>query len=130
MAKHCKKIVELPHFDEAAAYNANRKINGLIRTQLVHLHTAENLALKPQHRTGVNINTLLSEGDASRYIAKATALLHAHGSDVDRSSGRKPPKKKAKSARRARPGAKASSAKRSSPKPKAKSARAKARRKK
>ena len=107
MAKRFKKVVELPEFDERTAYNSNRKINGLIRTQLVHLHMAENLAIKPEHRTGININDLLTEADASQYVAAATALLHADGTKIAKparnkkrsSKSTKPKKKKASSAK-------------------------------
>jgi hypothetical protein len=79
MATQFEKIVEVLQFDEAAAYNQDRPISSLIRTQLLHLHTAENLHLPPAMRTGTNINNLLTERDAAEYIAKVTALLHRHG---------------------------------------------------
>lgn len=71
--------VDVPGLDEKAVYNPDLPISSLIRTQLLHLHTAENLALPPKSRTGVNINHLLTERQASEYIQKVTALLHRHG---------------------------------------------------
>lgn len=71
--------IEVPDFDEHAAYDTGRPISGLIRTQLVHLHQAENLTLPPERRTGININDLQTEGEASQYIRKTTALLRRHG---------------------------------------------------
>jgi hypothetical protein len=78
MAKF-EKTVDVPEFDEAAAYNDDRPISSLIRTQLLHLHTAENLHLPREVRANVNINNLHTEREASEYIAKITALLHQHG---------------------------------------------------
>jgi hypothetical protein len=79
MPTKLEKTVDLPKFDEAAAYNHDRPISSLIRTQLLHLHTAENLHLPPEMRTNININNLHTEREASEYIAKVTGLLHQHG---------------------------------------------------
>lgn len=79
MAQQYARTVQLPAFDEKAAYNHDRPISSLIRTQLLHLHTAENLWLPRKVRTGININNLLTERQASEYIQKVTALLHEHG---------------------------------------------------
>jgi hypothetical protein len=78
MAKEYALTVEVPEFDEKAAYNHDRPISGLIRTQLHHLHIAEQ-HLPPKVRTNVNINDLLTERQASAYIARVTALLHQRG---------------------------------------------------
>jgi hypothetical protein len=79
MAQKYARTIEVPKLDEAAAYNHDRPISSLIRTQLLHLHTVENLVLSPKTRTGININNLLTERQASEYIQKVTALLHEHG---------------------------------------------------
>ena len=71
--------IDVPGLDEKAAYDPDLPISSLIRTQLLHLHNVENLALPPKSRTGVNINHLLTERQASEYIQKVTALLHRHG---------------------------------------------------
>jgi hypothetical protein len=110
MAKKYAMTIEVPGFDEKAAYNHDRPISSLIRTQLLHLHAAENLALPPKLRTGININTLHTERQASRYIQRTTALLHKHGKAEARKAaagGKTKPAKKAgkkpgKSAARAR----------------------------
>jgi hypothetical protein len=70
--------IDVPAFDEQAAYNDQRPISGLIRSQLLHLHQVEGLSLPPARRTGVNINDLHTELDASKYIRKVTALVHQH----------------------------------------------------
>lgn len=79
MAKEYALTVDVPKFDEKAAYNHDRPISSLIRTQLLHLHTAEQLVLPPKDRTDININHLHTERQASEYIQKITAKLHAHG---------------------------------------------------
>jgi hypothetical protein len=71
--------VDIIEFDEKDAYNPDRPISSLIRTQLLHLHYAEHLRIPPEERTNININTLHTEGQASEYIQKVTALLHKHG---------------------------------------------------
>ena len=86
MAQEYALTKEVPKFDEDAAYNHDRPISSLIRTQLLHLHTAENLVLPRKARTGININHLLTERQASEYIQKVTSLLHVNG----KSGKRKP----------------------------------------
>ena len=71
--------VDLPEFDKKAAYDHDRPISSLIRTQLLHLHTVENLKLTEKDRTNTNINDLHTELQASKYIQAVTARLHAHG---------------------------------------------------
>jgi hypothetical protein len=71
--------IEVLQFDEKEAYDEDRPISGLIRTQLLHLHQAENLNLPQKYQTGTNINDLLTEGQAGKYIQKVTALLHRNG---------------------------------------------------
>jgi len=112
MAQQFTFTVKRSKFDARAAYNHDRPISGLIRTQLLHLHTAEQ-HLKPEKRTNININNLLTEKQASEYIQKVTALLHEHG----KAAKRKTAGKKTKAAKKA---AKRSSKKTSKSKPVAK----------
>jgi hypothetical protein len=79
MALKDAPTIDVLKFDEEEAYNHDRPISSLVRTQLLHLHTAENLWLPPQERTNLNINDLHTEKQASEYIQKITALLHRHG---------------------------------------------------
>jgi hypothetical protein len=83
--------VDIIEFDEKEAYNPDRPISSLIRTQLLHLHQAENIAIPPKARTNININDLHTERLASEYIQKVTALLHKHGKAATKKS--KPAKK-------------------------------------
>jgi hypothetical protein len=71
--------IDIIEFDENEAYNPDRPISGLIRTQVLHLHHAEHLVIPPKERTNININTLHTERQASEYIQTITALLHKHG---------------------------------------------------
>lgn len=71
--------VNILAFDEKEAYDPKRPISSLIRTQLHHLHLAENLVVPPKARTNININDLHTEHEASEYIQQITALLHKYG---------------------------------------------------
>ena len=85
--------VDIIEFDKKEAYNHNRPISSLIRTQLLHLHHAEHLVIPSKQRTNININTLHTELQASEYIQQVTALLHKYGKKPRKKS--KPAKKKA-----------------------------------
>src|ERR1051326_7376019 len=85
--------VDIIEFDEKEAYDHDRPISSLIRTQLLHLHHAEHLVIPPKERTNININTLHTERQASEYIQLVTALLHKHGRKARKKS--KPARKKA-----------------------------------
>lgn len=97
MAIEDAPIVEIIEFDEKEAYNPDRPISSLIRTQLLHLHHAEHLAVPPKERTNININTLHTERQASEYIQTVTVLLHKHGKKSAKKS--KAAQKKASRAR-------------------------------
>ena len=71
------RMIDVPAV-EKEAYNPDRPISGLIQMQLIHLSTAEQ-TLPPKQRTGINIATLHSEGQAAEYIQKVTAMLHRAG---------------------------------------------------
>lgn len=79
MALEKAPTVEVLKFDEKEAYNHDRPISSLIRTQLLHLHHAEYIVIPPKARTNININHLLTEQQASEYIDRVTRLLHRYG---------------------------------------------------
>lgn len=89
MALKDAPVVEVLKFDETEAYDHDRPISGLIRTQLLHLHHAEQLVVPLKAQTNVNINNLHTELEASEYIEKITALLHKHGKGQTLSTRRK-----------------------------------------
>ncbi|HEY2914582.1 MAG TPA: hypothetical protein VGK21_14560 [Candidatus Angelobacter sp.] len=72
------KMIDVPAV-EKEAYNPDRPISGLIQMQLIHLSTAEQMLPPNVRRTGINIATLHTEGQAAEYIQKVTALLHRAG---------------------------------------------------
>jgi hypothetical protein len=89
MAIEDAPVVEVLKFDEEEAYNPDRPISGLIRTQLLHLHHAENLVVPIESRTNININHLLTEREAGDYIHKITVLLHQYGESDARNKSKK-----------------------------------------
>lgn len=97
MAIENAPTVNVLAFDEKEAYNHDRPISSLIRTQLLHLHQAEHIVVPKKERTNVNINQLHTERQASEYIQKVTALLHKHGkaAAIKSRTKKKPSKKKA-----------------------------------
>ena len=102
VAEPFEMTIDVPDFDEKAAYNDQRPISGLVRTQLLHLHQAENLSLPPGRRTGININDLHTERQASEYIRRVTALLHRHGKAQAGTATAAPKRPKKTTARRAK----------------------------
>jgi hypothetical protein len=99
MALKDAPTVEVLKFDEKEAYNHDRRISSLIRTQLLHLHHAENLVVPSDARTNININHLLTERQASEYIQKVTRLLHRYGKASSDSTVKKRRKKPATNTR-------------------------------
>jgi hypothetical protein len=86
------KIIDVPEV-EKEAYNPDRNISGLIQMQLIQLSAAERM-LPPKQRTGINIATLHTEGQAADYIGKVTALLHRAGKANKKKTTKKSTKKK------------------------------------
>jgi hypothetical protein len=104
-------MVDIIEFDEKEAYNPDRPISSLVRTQLLHLHHAEHLALPLIARTNININTLHTERQASEYIQRITALLHEHGARAAKKQT--PPKKRTSAKKKSSPKKPATVSKRS-----------------
>jgi hypothetical protein len=82
-------VIDIIEFDLKDAYNPDRPISSLIRTQLLHLHHAEHLVVPQKQQTNVNINTLHTERQASEYIQRVTALLHKYGKKPAKKSQKK-----------------------------------------
>ena len=79
MALKDAPVVEILSFDEQEAYDPERCISSLIRTQLLHLHQAEYIVVPPEFQTNVNINSIHTEREASEHIGRLTQLLHRFG---------------------------------------------------
>lgn len=114
MALKDAPTIDVLKFDEEEAYNHDRPISSLVRTQLLHLHTAENLWLPPEDRTNININDLHTEKKASEYIQKVTALLHRHGRRQQQPATASAKPKKARKAAKPRKNAASAGRKKSS----------------
>ena len=87
MAKKSKtsNLIRVPKAPKSS-YNPNRPIRGntLLEQQLHHLHTLE-LRLPPDQWTGLDFRSIDTEGEASEYIRKMTAILHPQ---VQKTGGR------------------------------------------
>jgi hypothetical protein len=56
----------------------NRPVSSLLRTQIEHLHQAEQ-RLPPQYRTNIYVNAIKTQGEAAQYSREVTeAILNAH----------------------------------------------------
>jgi hypothetical protein len=73
------KVIKVPK-PERTAYDPHRPLekNQLIHAQVRHFKEAE--AQLPEHlQTGVDVATIMTEGQASHYIRKVTKALHESG---------------------------------------------------
>jgi hypothetical protein len=71
-------VIKVPRPPESA-FNKDRKVSSLLRTQLEHLQEAE-FRLPARAQTNVYINAIKTEGEAADYIGRVTARLRtAHG---------------------------------------------------
>ena len=62
------------------SYNPNRPLerNALLQAQVKHFHHVEQ-RLPPEQQTGIDVNLIRTEGEASAYIRRITAMLHPQG---------------------------------------------------
>jgi hypothetical protein len=90
-----------------SAYNHNRPVSSLLKTQMLHLREAEKM-FPLEHRSNIYINAIKTEAAAAKYIRHVTATirrLHEEAtprvgrvSRIAAAAGRKPvPKSKTKS---------------------------------
>lgn len=72
-------IIKLQKADRTA-YNPDRPLekNQLIQSQVTHFHIAD-LELPPELQTGIDIATVLTEGQAGDYIRQVTQAIHSSG---------------------------------------------------
>lgn len=60
------------------AMDPNRAVSSLLRTQIEHLHQAEQ-KLPSRYRTNIYINAIKTQGEAAQYSREVTeAILNAH----------------------------------------------------
>ena len=79
MKKKYAFVVKVPK-TEKGAYNHDRPISSLIEYQMKHLREAE-ASLPKARQTNIDISTLKTELQASKYIQKITAILHPQGAE-------------------------------------------------
>jgi hypothetical protein len=72
-------VVHVPR-PPKSAFNPNRPLKGnqLLQAQLKHFRKREQ-ELAPEQQTGIDIASIATEGEASEYIRKLTAILHPQG---------------------------------------------------
>ena len=82
---HSSNLVRIPKADRSS-YNPNRPIaaNTLLLHQIRHFRHVE-LKLPPEKQTGMDFDSIRTEGEASEYIRRMTSILHPQ---VQKSSGR------------------------------------------
>jgi ArsR family metal-binding transcriptional regulator len=70
------------------AWNKDRPVSSLLKTQILHLHEAER-RLPVRHHTDIYINAIKTEGEASEYIRAVTeAIRDAHAEAAARRAKR------------------------------------------
>jgi hypothetical protein len=67
-------VVRVPK-PPAGAFNLERPVSSLLKTQIVHLQEAE-FRLPVKDQTNIYINRIKTEGEAADYIRKVTEQLH------------------------------------------------------
>ena len=72
-------IPKRPH----AAFNPNRPVSSLLKTQILHLREAEK-KFPPQCHSNIYINAIKTEGEAAEYIRRVTTTLHQLHREGDR----------------------------------------------
>jgi hypothetical protein len=74
-----------------SAYDPNRPVSSLLKSQIEHLHEAER-KLPARYHSEIYINAVKTEGEAARYIREVTEAIHQAHADAERA--RKAPKRK------------------------------------
>jgi hypothetical protein len=62
-----------------SAMNPNRPASALIKAQVSHFQHAESARLAPHKRSGIRLEDIRTEADATAYIREITRLLHPQG---------------------------------------------------
>ena len=75
MAKH-SNVVRVPK-PKRSSFDMKRPLakNSLLENQVKHFHEVET-KLAPEHRSGVDVATVQTEGAAAEYIRSVTTKLH------------------------------------------------------
>ncbi|MGA3025197.1 MAG: hypothetical protein ABSF98_10530 [Bryobacteraceae bacterium] len=72
-------VIHVPR-PSRGSFNPNRPLKGnqLLQEQVRHFRKRER-ELAPEQQTGIDIESIATEGEASEYIRKMTAILHPAG---------------------------------------------------
>jgi hypothetical protein len=89
MTKH-DYVVQVPR-PHAPEFSPDRPITDLVRNQIMHLSLAER-HLPARDRSGIDIYSIQTEGQAAEYIRHVTKKLHPEGAEKPKRS----PKSKSK----------------------------------
>jgi hypothetical protein len=71
---HLRGKIEVPRA-EAGSFHKHRPVSDLLKKQIEHFREAE-MRLRPETRTGIDVNSIKTEEEAGIYIRKITAILH------------------------------------------------------
>ena len=70
-------VIKVPALDlKQSAYDPNRPISSLLKTQVEHLHVAEK-RLPSRYHCEIYVNAIRTEGEAANYIRAVTEAIHA-----------------------------------------------------
>jgi hypothetical protein len=84
-------LIRVPRPEDA--YNPDRPMGSLLKTQVEHLREAESkLPLRYRHDIDAYIKAIKTEGEAAAYIRKVTDAIQEAHADAER--GRRAPKRK------------------------------------
>jgi hypothetical protein len=66
-----------------SAYNPDRPISSLLKTQIEHLHEAGR-KLPPKYHGEIYVSAIKTESEAARYIREVTEAIHAAHQEAER----------------------------------------------
>ena len=81
-----ENVVRVPK-PSRSSYNPDRPLekNALVQAHVAQLHHVE-MQLPPEQRTGIDISTIKTEGQAAEYIKRVTLILHPAAPRVKRAT--------------------------------------------
>lgn len=66
-------VIPIPRTPRSA-FNPNRPVSSLLRTQMLHLREAEKM-FPPEHHSDIYINAIKTEAQAAEYIRHVTSTI-------------------------------------------------------
>lgn len=71
---HLRGKIKVPRA-AAGSFHKHRPISDLLKKQIEHFREVE-MRLRPETRTGIDVNSIKTEEEAGLYLRKITAILH------------------------------------------------------